>query len=330
MLRLTPALANPVRSIALLIALVFATALVAGCGADGQDPTGPQAETRSPAPTADDASVAVHNRTELHQFGDFTLYVPSRVGHVRGILLALGGPNTTGFAAGTPFGAPFPPVEASLQTLGEMFRDLAAERGLAILGTSRFAGTALPNGPASDQLLLGAIAQGAALSGRPELLDAPILLYGLSGGAPEASGFAARNPGRVSGLFLKVPAGIEPQTGGALGVPTYVVLAELDTFIDNGAMSAAFAAHRAAGAPWALAMEQDALHHSLTPVQRELTVNWMRTTLNLGPRPSAVGWLGDPATGDVAAAAAYRGDKSAASWFPTRALAEEWASFIGF
>ncbi|MDQ3082888.1 MAG: carboxypeptidase-like regulatory domain-containing protein, partial [Gemmatimonadota bacterium] len=103
-------------------------------------------------------------RIEVFEFGDFALYVPATVDTTRGIILALGGPNTKGFANGKPFGAPIPAVEASLQALGQQFRALASARGLAVLGTSR---SAMANGAASDQVLLDGIATAAAMSGRP-------------------------------------------------------------------------------------------------------------------------------------------------------------------
>ena len=271
------------------------------------------------------------------EFDDFALHVPANVHHVKGILVALGGPDTRGFAVGTPFGAPVPAVEASLQELGVMLRDLAARRGLAILGVGRFGPTALPNEPASDQLLLDAVAQAAALTGRTDLVDAPFLVYGLSGGGPEATGFTQRNPERVAALFLRVPSVAGPLTGRALEVPAYLVLAETDIFVDNATLTATFQAHRAAGAPWALAVEPGTIHFTLTPAMRELIVNWMDAILpfsapggTIHRRPPQVGWLGDPATGGFVPVQRFDGDPVTASFFPTRPLAAEWAALIGF
>jgi hypothetical protein len=287
-------------------------------------------DTTTPAAPAFDARGAVHAAGTDIQFGDFALHLPANVNHVRGILLALGGPDTRGFAVGSPFGAP-PPTEAALQDLGAMFRDLAAERGLAVIGSRRFGPGAYPNTPASDQLLLAGIAEAASLTGRADLLGAPILVYGIAGGAPQATGFTQRNPERIAGLFLKVPVTAGPLTGRALQVPAYVVLAELDAFVNNTMLRATFESHRAAGAPWAMALERGVPHHSLSPAQRELTVAWMRAILpltNAGPfRQAQVGWLGDPSTGQIASVAAFAGDRSVASWFPTRPLAVQWAAF---
>lgn len=134
-----------------LVVTVLCTAALGACG----DITVP--DTTSPAFHAAPASEATNI-----QFGDFALHLPANVHHVRGILLALGGPDTRGFAVGTPFGAP-PPVEPLLQDLGARFRALAAERGLAILGSGRFGPRAYPNVPASDQVI-GAGAAGMAIT----------------------------------------------------------------------------------------------------------------------------------------------------------------------
>jgi hypothetical protein len=279
----------------------------------------------------------VQAEIEVFEFDIYALYVPACVRDVRALVLTLGGPDTRAFVTGKTFGAPLPDAEASLQLLGEALRTLAATNGLAILGSSR---RSIPNTPDSDGLLFDAIRAGAQLSSHPELATAPLFLYGLSGGAPLASGLTARNPQRVAGLFLKVPAGVTSLTdGSALGVPTYLVLAELDLIVNNAATTAAFEANRRAGALWALAMERGVGHHSLSQIQREVTVQWMRTILRrrLPAAPSRPlreitersGWLGDRATGETWRWAAYRGDRSLASWLPSRAVARQWEDLVG-
>jgi hypothetical protein len=276
-------------------------------------------------------------RIEVFEFGDYALYVPASVSSISGLLLALGGPDTRGFSTGKPLGAPIPEVEASLQALGQGFRELAATHRLAILGTS-LAG--MPNNLDSDQLLLDAVQMATELSGHPELSSAPMLLYGMSGGAPQISGFTTRNSERVAGVFLKVPAGVASLTSGnPLRVPTYMVLAELDAFVDNDALIAAFEAHRGAGALWGLALEPAVPHHSLTPVQRQATINWISTILELRlpALPSASlreiaepsGWLGDRVSGEVRPWANYPGIRSLASWLPSQTAAQHWEALVG-
>ena len=334
MLRLSPL---PAGAPARLAILLTSAVLLSGCGPDAGSPVGPDTGLDAgAAASAAGTGVAAQRATNL-EFGDFALHVPANVHHVRGIILALGGPDTRGFAVGTPFGAPLPGTEASLQELGVMLRDLAARRSLAILGVGRFGPTALPDEPASDQLLLDAIAEAAALTGRSDLVDAPFVMYGLSGGGPEATGFTQRNAERVAALFLRVPSVAGPLTGRALEVPAYLVLAETDIFVDNAMLTATFQAHRAAGAPWALAVEPGTIHFTVTPALRELLVNWMDAILpfsapggTIRQRPSHVGWLGDPATGEITPSQRFDGDPVTASYFPTRPLAAEWAALIGF
>jgi hypothetical protein len=275
-------------------------------------------------------------RIEVFELGDFALYIPETADVTRGVIITLGGPNTKGFASGEPMGAPIPAVEASLQALGQAIRTLASTSDLAVLGTSR---AGLANGPDSDQLLRDALTLGASESGRPELSSVPVILYATSGGTAQASGFTVRNPQRVAAMFLKVPAGVASVTSDAASqVPTYIVQAELDAFVNNAANAAIFEGNRAAGALWALAMEPDVPHHSLSQAQRELTISWLTTILELrlpasgstglGEIDESSGWLGNRVTGDATAWANYTGDRASASWLPSQATAEEWESFV--
>lgn len=276
-------------------------------------------------------------RIENFDIDGFAIHIPATVSTTRGILVALGGPDTRGFASGVPFGAPFPPVEAALQSFGQELRAMAASRGLAVLGTSQ---AAMTNGAASDKAILLAIDKAALLSGRAELGRAPILMYGISGGGPEAAGFTARNPDRIAGLFLKAPLRVESLTSGpVLEIPTYVLLAELDAFIDNAALRAAFTANRGNGALWALATEARVPHHALSPGHAALTKQWMDEILGLRlgaaasdklrPIQESSGWIGEPSSGQVMAWSAYTGNGRSANWFPTQTTAMGWRNFIG-
>ncbi|HUQ19489.1 MAG TPA: carboxypeptidase-like regulatory domain-containing protein [Gemmatimonadaceae bacterium] len=274
-------------------------------------------------------------RIERFETDSFSVYIPAAVSKVNAILLALGGPNTRGYAVGTPFGAPLPAVEASLQTQGEQFRAMAASKGMAIMGTSV---AAMGNSAQSDVRILETLKAVAASSGRPDLADAPILMYGISGGAPEATGFTVRNASRMIGLFLKVPFGLEKLSTTAVpGLPTYVVMAELDVFVDNAKLSALFDSNRANGGLWAIAMERGVPHHALSPTQRSVTFNWMNEVLTqrlisetgIVPVTESLGWIGDPSTGLIAPSGTYLRDRSRTSWLPSQEIAKEWKSFTG-
>lgn len=276
---------------------------------------------------------------ETFESGNFAIYLPANVTTVRGILLALGGPDTRAFVVKGSFGAPTPELEASLHLLGQEFRALAAEQQLAIMGTSLHGLAPLPNEPQTDALIFTAITESAELSGHRELTDMPIFLYGISGGAQQAAGFTTRNPGRVAALILKAPVTlVRSSSARALAVPTYLILAQCDAIVDNNALVAALESNRRAGGLWALAVQAGVPHHSLTQSQRAIMVHWLRTLaeLRLGALPQdalrevpeSSGWLGHPEIG-VSSWPDYSGDRRAASWFPSQATAEEWWIFAG-
>jgi hypothetical protein len=275
---------------------------------------------------------------ELIEFGDFALYIPADAPDVRGILLILGGPDTRAFLSDGSFNAPVPELEASLHVLGRELRALATDHGLAMLGTSRYGPDPLPNEPRSDVLIFEAIEEAARVSGRPELAIAPLFVYGISGGTPQAVGFTARNFARVGALLLKVPAPPERLSHAeALAVPTFMILAEGDTIADNQAVIAAFKSNRLAGGRWAVALQPGVPHHSMTPGNRAISVNWLRAVveLRLGAAaqdplrdvPESSGWLGHPDIG-VSNWTDYPAERRAANWFPSQATAEEWWDFV--
>jgi hypothetical protein len=276
-------------------------------------------------------------KAEIFEFGDFTLQVPAGDSGVRGVLLVLGGPDTRAFITDGSFGAPNPELEVALHQLRQQLQTLAATHVLAILGTSRHGLGSLPDQPESDVLISEAIDQAASISDHPELTRAPIFVYGISGGTPQATGFTARNPGRVGALLLKVPAvPLRLSHVEALAVPSYLILAEYEKLTDNTAVIEIFRSNRRAGGLWALAVEPGVPHHVLTPGARALKVNWLQAILELRlggtPQtlrdiPESTGWLGDPVSG-VASWADYSGDRSVASWFPSQAAAEEWWEFV--
>lgn len=277
---------------------------------------------------------------EIFQLGDFALYMPAGPAAPRAVLVALGGPNTRGFVTGESFGAPIPEVELALQDMGQFLRAFAAEHRIAILGTSFFGPTALPASAESDELIFDALREGAEASGRPSLTGVPILLYGISGGSSEAARLAERYSERVVGLFLKVPEVAPTMTTEVQRqIPVFIAQAELDAFVDNAAVAAAFSSNRANGAVWALAMESGVPHHALTPVHQQNTLAWMGGVLDRriaggsGQIKQSVepsGWLGNPSTGSISPWGAYSGDRSTANWLPTQEAAEQWRALAGF
>lgn len=278
---------------------------------------------------------------EVFEFfgGAFSLYVPASVTAVRGIVLALGGPDTRPFAdprrsfnLGTN---PPPELESELMVVGTNYRLLAAREGLAVLG---YGNVSVAGGLAAAVWV--ALEEAAAVASRPELANAPLLIDAISSGTPAAAQLTAQNPSRVAGLALRVPLSVADQLSPESGsVPTYVIIAELDEIVDNNVTVATYQKVRAAGGLWALAEEPGKQHRSHSASRNAVILEWFTTILPLresatpgGPVRAIAeesGWLGAPVTRVVSSWADYVGDKRAASWFPTRATAERWRGFTG-
>lgn len=270
---------------------------------------------------------------EVFVNGAEAAYVPAGAGPLRSVIIVLGGPNTRGFVTGERIApADNPDLEQSLQQLGANLRALATSSRAVLLGSSTIA---MPNSAGSDDALFAAIGSFATLSGHAELANAPVLLFGLSAGCPEASGLVSRNPQRAIGVLVRVPTSVTDVTApAALAVPTFVMQAELDEVVDNAAVRTTYAANRSRGGLWALAIEPGVGHRVATNRGNSTVTGWISMALALRvpatPGDPLVGlaeqsgWLGNTSTLEIAAWADYVGDRTAASWLLSQAAATAW------
>lgn len=270
---------------------------------------------------------------EFYQLGAISAYVPAGVEPIRGAIIALGGPNTGGFVDGQKISSADDPVlEQALQELGTSLRALARSRRFALLGTKN---TGMPNSSASDDALLSAVRNAGEKSGHPELIEAPILMFGLSSGGPEAAGMAARHAERAVGLLLRVPVGVVSlNSAAALAIPTFVMQAGRDDPQMNLRVKDGFLTNRARGGLWSLAVEPDVIHAQATERANGTCIAWLSQVLamRLPSTPGAAlnvlqedaGWLGDQSTLSIAAWGDYAGDRTAASWLLNEATASSW------
>ena len=270
---------------------------------------------------------------EIYLLGSQAVYVPAGGGPLRGAIVVLGGPNTSGFVTGETI-AQQPDasgLEARLQAVGASLRAFARSEHVALLGSSR---APFENSVTSDELLFTSLLTAGELSGRPELANAPVLMYGMSGGAREAAGLVSRNPARVVGLLGWVPAGVTALTApDALAVPTLIIQAEDDGNF-NVTIQTQFSEHRSRGGLWALVIEPEVEHASATSAASNTGIGWMRTVLTLrlpdtpgGPLVAlaqASGWLGNQVTGEIASWDSYPGARTSASWLPSESAALSW------
>jgi hypothetical protein len=270
---------------------------------------------------------------EIFVTGGDAAYVPAGVGPLRGVIIALGGPVTSGFVTGNriaPIGKD--ELEASLQGLGAGLRAVARSARVALIGRTA---TGLVDNASSDGLLLELLRNASVLSGHPELSDAPVVLFGLSNGSREAGGFVSRQSNRTIGLLLRVPVDAPSlSSASALAVPTFVMQGETDVVVDNLGVKSVFIANRSRGGLWSLAVEPDVGHSVATDVGNGAVITWISAALSLRLPPTAgsplipltesTGWLGDQATREIASWAAYTGDRTTASWLLSQTTATSW------
>ena len=270
---------------------------------------------------------------EIYKFGPIAAYLPAGVGPMRGAIIVLGGPVASGFVTGERIApADAPDLEVSLQALGASLRALARSAHVALLGSST---TGMENSAAGDNAFFAALGSAAEITEQAEIADAPVLMFGLSGGAPEAAGLVSRHPERAIGLLERVPTSVTALTApAALAVPTFVMQAELDEVVNNTTVRTTFSGNRSRGGLWALAVEPGVGHHVASSRGNGAASGWITNALALRlpatpgdpligvAQPS--GWLGNQITLEIAPWADYPGDPAAASWLPSQSAATSW------
>ena len=281
-------------------------------------------------PGGDNSHDIVLSAQEVYSLADFAVYVPAGTKPVRGVIVALGGPETRAFVDGRPItDGSTPDLEEALQTFGAQLRALARDSGLAVLGSGR---TGLADGGSSDALVLGILQNAADASGRPELSSAPLITLGFSSGGPEAFGLAERQAVRVAAFALIVPVRLEHLAG--VRRPAGSRLHHAARARPPGGRAphhrrvswqprrrCAVEPRRRAGPG----------HGALSDEGRTVLVNWITTAVGLRLPASAggalrsveesSGWLGNQSTLEIAPYGSYGGDPQQASWLPTAATA---------
>lgn len=270
---------------------------------------------------------------EIYVSGDNAALVPLGPEPIRAVIIALGGPDVSGFVTGKRISPPDRPaaLESSLQSLGTSLRALARSSRVALLGSSVIA---MPSSVASDDRILNAVTSLATLSGHPELANAPLLLIGLSAGSPEAAGLVSRHPERSIGLMVRVPTSVaQLHAPEALAVPTFVMQAEEDTR-NNDRVRPVFEDNRARNGLWALAVEPGIDHAEPTSDGNAAMVGWIGAALARrlpaapgGPLTSlgeSTGWLGHQTTLEIAPWDAFTGIRTQASWLLSETVALAW------
>ena len=178
-------------------------------------------------------------------------------------------------------------------------------------------------------------------SGRPELKDVPVLLWGHSAAGSFGITFAALHPGRTIAFvrwnshLRELPVAIED----VMAIPALMIAGEKDGVAGVEDTRDLWMKGRSAKAPWTLAVQPGAPHGSTKSLQRskELLLPWIAAVLRartpsggsgLRSVSDASGWLGSHETAEVAAYDRFAGTKLKASWFPDELSARGWQSVL--
>lgn len=273
---------------------------------------------------------------EIYRAGAIAALVPAGPEPIRAVILALGGPDVSGFVTGERIAPADRPaaLEASLQDLGASLRALARSRRVALVGSSD---GGMASSAENDRHLLDALRNVSVSSGHAEIAEAPLLLVGISGGSREAAGLVSRHPERSVGLLVRVPSSVASLTAPeALAVPTFVIQGEDDTNVDNVGVRMTFSTNRSRHGLWALVAEPGVGHQNPTSEGNSAQVGWMQEVL-AQRLPAAAGdplvalaeesgWLGNMATLEVSSWPDFTADKTKASWLLSQSSALTWQS----
>jgi len=257
---------------------------------------------------------------------DYVLWIPQGVDPLRGVLMRQHGCGAQTWKIGLNHAR-----DLQWQALARRHRlALMASRLVATEDCDAWSDV----GRGSDRLFLQAIRQLAELSGRPELVHAPWVLWGHSGGAKWSSGMLLKYPSRVAAAVLARCGETGGENREAAQVPVLWTPGANDHLSHCvSTPQRSFDEYRARGAYWALALDPSAGHE--LAAHRSLAIPYLDAVLTqrlggngLRPMDEARAWLGDTATGAIAPALQFRGVAREAAWLPDEETARRWREFV--
>jgi hypothetical protein len=191
--------------------------------------------------------------------------------------------------------------------------------------------------------LLEALKQFADKSSRPEVAQAPLLLYGESAGGQFDYNFTLWKPERVM-VFVVNKGGYYDGSDAdshACAVPGLFFLGLKDTDLRIHAITGIYTAGRKNGALWALAPQPNSGHEfsKTAAVARPFFDAVLKNRLPddnaasddptaMKPMQETQGWLGDPTTHEIHDASTDGEPNRNDSWFPDQLSAQAWKAFV--
>lgn len=188
--------------------------------------------------------------------------------------------------------------------------------------------------------LLNVVQRLAQEAGHLELIDAPLILWGHSGGGGVASILAGLNPGRTL-AFVRYHSG--PLSGDinvVSRIPALFFAGEQDQTAPAQVAETLWKTGRSLGAPWTFAVEPKATHGDEKDLEKanELMIPWIAAVVRQRLSPDVASlrvvtdssaWMGNNRTGEVAPYGTFSGSKPDASWLPDEPSAQGWRGVLG-
>jgi len=258
---------------------------------------------------------------------EFRFWSPQGIGTLRGVLVLVPGSNGDGRPmAGEPFWQEFA-TRQQMAIVACRFTDKPHEQGFIEDYVNVSQGT--------GQALLDALAAFAKQSGRAEVADAPLLLWGMSAGGQFNYEFAAWKPERViayvvnkGGIYYSA---LVPRA--ARNVPALLFVGETDLAFRTNTIVGLFAVNRRAGALWALVNEPGTAH--AVGRSRDLGAMFFAdvAAMRLGPgglKPveASAGFIGDLTAHTFQPVAGAPAPTVPTAWLPTERIARGWQAVV--
>lgn len=251
---------------------------------------------------------------------EFRLWIPSGLVQVRAVVSLMPG------YAGDGRGMAADPE----------FQALAQRTGTVLLGCS-IKGDEYPKAKDwSGAVLLQALGELSQLSNRPEIAQAPLLMWGHSAGGMFNYNFVCWKPERVA-AFIVNKGGYYDGTarGAALGVPGLWFAGQKDEEYRLQGITDYFTVGRRQGAPWTLAFEPNSGHE--LGRTKQMGIFYFETLLGLRLEPSAPArlkpvaaraWIGGLGGHEIRPFDPQRDTRRITAWLPDEITAKWWQAFV--
>jgi len=272
------------------------------------------------------------NQSAQYLSADYRLWIPDKVKAIRGVIVRQHGCGDDAAATG-------------LEHANDLqWQTLAAKHQFALLGTKILSGDrpceswALIN-YGSGNAFLQALRGLAEKSRHLEIIDAPWVLWGHSGGSDWAAQMLQEYSTRTIAMVGMRCGGFTffGSNPNLVGIPILFALGEKEPTADECLKlpQQVFSRYRQMNAVWAFAVEAKTGHES--GETRFLSIPYLDAVIaerldskdgKLVPIEAKQGWLGHPITHEIYPTKNYAGKPLEAVWLPNEEVARKWQEYV--